>query len=519
MLETVAGFAVAAAAALALTPLAIRIAPRLGLIDQPGERRMHTTPIPRAGGLAVFLAAAFGVAAARMTAGIAADTFAAGVGLPDVMLVGLLALVVGVFDDAAGATPRFKLVMTLTIAAFAWVIGFRIDGIGVREVFDVRIDSPATSFAVTVLWMTGVTHSFNLIDGLDGLASGLAAVACAAVGVSAAIGGHTDLMVLSAVVGGAALGFLAYNRHPARIFLGDAGSLTLGMLLSMLTVMPEDRSGSMSLGLFPLLVLAYPLLDTSLAVLRRFLRGVSFSQADRRHIHHRLLDVGPDYRWTVRVLHALSFIAAAAAVLLRHGSRDVVFVTLGAVVVCLAGVLVLMVTWLGYHELFVAGRSVASVVTGARRVVREKILARDLAERLKTTQTIAGVESLLETLRDDFGIARAEVVRESSRRPMSLVAEQSGGGSPYWRIDWPVSSLTIERDDLLVLRLWAPSDGGPSPQAVARLAATIAPALGACLTLPALHELMGLQHGVRFAAGEARRTGKESAESGSGAAH
>lgn len=287
----------------ALTPAAGRFALRVGALDRPGEaRRIHDRPIPRMGGLAVFAGLCLGLgffpAEARRI-------------LPGAALVTLL----GAVDDRYDLPPEAKL-LGQSVSAAAAILG----GVEIRflTVFSLPAALPRpVGILLTVVWIVGMSNALNLLDGLDGLSAGVTAVGCACtLWVCCACPGCASAAGVMAALGGACLGFLPYNRHPARIFLGDAGSLLLGYTVGCAAVLGPCKAYTALSFALPLLIWALPILDTALAVVRRFRRGESPFRADRRHVHHRLLDAGFSQPEAAAVLCLVSAALGLGAVLL-----------------------------------------------------------------------------------------------------------------------------------------------------------------------------------------------------------
>ena len=290
-------FVATACLSLLLTPLIIRAASALRLYDSPdGVRRLHDSPVPRLGGVAVYLSAA---AMAGVVIYLGANVFWPGIGitaqqwrtLTGVIIGSGLLFVVGLLDDVRGLPPSVKFAAQLVAASVAWYYGVRLFGVTLG--YGVGVQVGILSAPLTVLWIVGVTNAFNFIDGLNGLAGGLAVVACAtmvAVGLSL---GNIAVIVPAVALAGALVGFLRYNFPAARIFLGDAGSMSIGFLLAVLLKEASEVRGPSVLVAVPILALCVPLLDVSLAILRRWLRGVPLTGADARHNPLALLHGAP----------------------------------------------------------------------------------------------------------------------------------------------------------------------------------------------------------------------------------
>lgn len=317
----VAGFFVVVA-----VPLVRILAKRIGAMDHPGGRRVHLDSVPRLGGVAVVLGilAALTVVVGRM------ETVPAALGVSTrlgwIVLGGatLLLLAIGVRDDLLHVRAQVKLAGELA-AATAVVLLFPVSSIDFG-LFEVPGSVPLLSAAIVVLWMAAVTNAYNMVDGLDGLAGGVGAIAAAAMAVGAWLAGSPGAALSLVAVSGALTGFLFHNRHPARIFLGDAGSLPIGFLLAALGFI-GFRSGGSWYAVPAVIALALPLLDLSMAIVRRFLDALQVYRhddlqerfelklhkaprlfsPDGRHIHHRLISLGLSRRWTVVVLYAVGF--------------------------------------------------------------------------------------------------------------------------------------------------------------------------------------------------------------------
>jgi UDP-GlcNAc:undecaprenyl-phosphate/decaprenyl-phosphate GlcNAc-1-phosphate transferase len=342
---------VSLALSLVLTPLVRNLAWHYGIVDQPDQsRKIHSAPIPRMGGVAIFAAVigAYGLfLIVRLSSGaiVWAD-------LPLVLrLFPALAVVfgIGLVDDIISVSPWIRLAAETVAATLAWI-----GGVHVMAIAGYSFPEEFVSFIVTVLWIVTCTNAINLIDGVDGLAAGVSLFASITM-LIAAILNHNFPMALAVVpLAGSLLGFLRYNFTPASIFLGDSGSLTIGFLLGCFGVVWAEKSTTL-LGLTaPLMVLAVPLLDVGLAVVRRFLRGQPIFAADDAHIHHKLLSLGFTPQRLLFVIYGICAIGSAVALLLtisHNENRDFVLVLL-----CLAAWLGLQ--HLGYKEFGVAKRIV-----------------------------------------------------------------------------------------------------------------------------------------------------------------
>jgi len=306
MTSTALSFLCAVAVSAALTPLVRAVATRRGLTESgDGKLKLHVGGIPRLGGVAVvvaFFVPLMGIL--FLEAGIMVHIAPEMPRFTVFCLGGVAIFALGVWDDLRGAGARTKLLVEVAIALAVWTAGFRIERLRI-PLFG-EMDLGAFGLVVTVLWIVGITNALNLVDGLDGLAAGIAFFAAVAHVVIGAMNGSVILTLFAAALAGAVLGFLPYNLHPARIFIGDSGSLFLGYVLAMASIYGANHKAETAVAvLAPILILGLPILDTALAIVRRGLRGQSLFDGDREHVHHRMLAAGLSQRGSVLLLYAL----------------------------------------------------------------------------------------------------------------------------------------------------------------------------------------------------------------------
>ncbi|HYE98514.1 MAG TPA: MraY family glycosyltransferase [Planctomycetota bacterium] len=320
------------AAAVVLVPLMMRLARRVGFLDHPGPRKIHAEPMPYGGGLAVALAF-LGAAGAAIVLGLPRlpDRTFAVVGLGSLVILAL-----GLVDDRYKVSPRFKLLIQALVAAGVAAGGERL------EVFDL---GPWAGGALTVLWILAVTNAFNLLDHMDGLSAGVASIASVAFLAVALQTGQAGVAAALAPLLGACLGFLLFNFPPARIFLGDAGSLFIGFWLACLTVSFTFYAAPYPLYtyLVPLAVLAVPLFDTLGVVVIRVLRRRPLFEGDTNHLAHRLVALGMSRRRAVLAVYALTLYAGLSAVLLYQVRQEGAWIVL-ALLVLTFGLMTLLET-------------------------------------------------------------------------------------------------------------------------------------------------------------------------------
>ena len=360
-------FLFVASVAVVMTPVARRVSVLVGAVDRPDERKVHRKPMPRLGGLAIVTAFVVPVLlvylfnpALRIAMGLEGWSMAALLG------GGLLIALLGALDDIRGLRARTKFVVQLAVAAGAWALGARIEHMGLP--FLGVIDFPAwLGFLVTVLWIAGVINALNLIDGLDGLAAGVAFIVAVTNIALAARGGNQAALFLSSAVAGAVVGFLLFNWNPAIVFMGDTGSMFLGYVLATTAVMTSQKVSTAVAMVVPIIALGVPVLDTLLAMVRRFLERRPLFSPDKGHLHHRLLRLGLTQKRAVLIIYALCIVFAAAAILMTSRNNVETAVALGIVVVVVVGI----VRFFGFFNLSAALKRTVGSSRLARAVRRQ----------------------------------------------------------------------------------------------------------------------------------------------------
>jgi UDP-GlcNAc:undecaprenyl-phosphate GlcNAc-1-phosphate transferase len=321
-------FLIALAVSALATPAVARLAITLGAIDRPDERKVNRRPnIPLLGGISVALGFFVGLAAAML---LAPEEAGFRSHLEGLLLGGLLVLSLGALDDRWGISAFPKLAVQIVAAGIAIGFGFQIDHLTDPISRQVWYFPTWLIWVLTTLWIVVVTNSINLMDGLDGLASGIAAIIAATLTLIAWQGNHVMGVVVGVALVGALLGFLPYNFPPARIFVGDTGALFIGYSLSLLALEGYQRVTLLTF-IVPLLALAVPLIDTLLSILRRMRQRTNIMKADRLHIHHRLLETEGSHRSAVISMYFLTacFCIIAVSFTRLEGYAAVLF--LGAV--------------------------------------------------------------------------------------------------------------------------------------------------------------------------------------------
>jgi UDP-GlcNAc:undecaprenyl-phosphate GlcNAc-1-phosphate transferase len=300
--------------AMALTPIVRAGALRLGIVDHPERRKMHQVPVPLLGGAGIVIS--FFV----VTVGVllwAPELFGEEITkLPAILGGGLAVGLLGLYDDWRGTRVWFK--FAFQVAAAAIVVTAGVQARLFTNPFGDSFDLGWLGVPLTILWIVGVTNAMNLIDGLDGLAAGVSTIASLSLCAVGALMDQPLVAILALTLGGASLGFLPFNFYPARVFLGDTGSMFLGFVLAGLGVIGSLKSSAATVLLIPIVVLGIPVFDTLWAIQRRARRRVSPFEPDRDHIHHRLVRVGLHHRHVVLILYFLAaFLGVTAFVMVQ----------------------------------------------------------------------------------------------------------------------------------------------------------------------------------------------------------
>lgn len=473
--------AVAFGAASVAVPLIARFAVSRRLLDVPdGVRRTHDTAIPRLGGVAVFagLLLAIGLAA------VAGKLF--GIRTPiaphavSVLAAAAILFGIGLLDDLIGVPPVFKILGQSVAGLIVCANGFVIQRIGLSPSYTISLGVAAAP--VTIVWLVGVSNAFNLVDGLDGLAGGVGLIALATAAAAAVVLGNATVPLYCAALGGALLGFLRYNWAPARMFLGDSGSLVVGFLLAYLAVKGGMRHDATLLAIVPVFALSYPLLDTGIAMLRRWLRGHPLSRADGRHVHHQLRALGFTPR---RAAFAIFVEAAGVAILglcvtFAPPAATVAVAAAGGVILLL--IFVYGVRWLQYHEFIEAGVIVASAGARMRGAIRDTIAARDFVELIEIAQTLEEINVLLRDAARMFRFAHMRI----GAAKLDTALDGVNSASRMWKLEYPIitrsgESVTDGDGRPLVLSFWCALHNSITLRtrraSVERVAGILAPAI------------------------------------------
>lgn len=337
-----------------LTPVVRLLCKKASILDGCSERKIHRKPTPLLGGIPIFISLNLTLFIGYALGNVFIREFLAGKWKP-LLLCQVIILAVGIFDDIIDLKPRLKILTQLFAGSLLLVFG-----IGIYDITNPfsggLIHLGLLSIPITILWVVGITNALNLIDGLDGLAAGTSLIVCIAFFGISFFFQNIGISFVSLILAGSILGFLRYNFHPAKIFLGDSGSLLLGFLLAVLSIQGSYKGAALVAVLVPFLVLGFPIMETFLSMLRRFLRsihmldypngngngnrkfktlflnGFSMFEADKDHVHHRLLNLGFSHRRAVLVLYGLCVILCVFAFLTVTLKDINITLFLGAVV-------------------------------------------------------------------------------------------------------------------------------------------------------------------------------------------
>jgi UDP-GlcNAc:undecaprenyl-phosphate GlcNAc-1-phosphate transferase len=446
-------FVLAALLSMTLTRLMIPLSLRTGIVDRPdGFRKLHDKPTPRLGGVGIYLAFVVSLFilfhAGRWTyvAEVIKDNLAQ---FRPIVIGASAALLLGVIDDALNLRPRWKLLWQVVIATVSFAAGLRIWAIG--NPFGNVVSLGLLSLPLTVLWFVGCMNAVNLLDGLDGLASG----ACLFVGITLFLVSLETFnllgMCLMAAFSGAVLGFLVFNFPPARIFLGDSGSMLLGYLIAALSLVGATMKAEAAVALLiPVIAMGLPIIDTALAIVRRWYARSPISMPDRGHIHHVLVKMGYSPRRTVLVLYAISVLLGVAAFLVTMKRSEITVLVIGSLVIT---VFVTMRIFAGVGPSQVIARLVQNQTS------RQKLTdARISLQRAEAAmQTAKDIDGLWLICRDTFPLLGLSCAK------LMLSMESTSAGGERQR-SWSAAgkdNATSRLGDRMTLHMEISPDGHP----------------------------------------------------------
>lgn len=310
-------------------PFTIKIAKKKGFLDVPkDERRVHKKPIPVGGGIAMVISVSI----------LMVYFLPINKNLIMALIASLIIAISGLYDDKEGLSPKLKFIFQILAAVILIIGGMKIEFFtNPFDSHDALLILNILSIPVTIFWVCGITNTINLIDGLDGLASGVSMICAISMFFITYKMGRYDVSLICALVAGACLGFLPFNFNPAKIFMGDTGALYLGFMLSYISISGFLKQAAILMIFVPVLILGVPVFDTAFAMVRRKLSGKSMVEADKGHLHHRLLKMGLNQRQTVVILYSISAIFGVLANLIsRFHSSIALVISIGVLLIIVA---------------------------------------------------------------------------------------------------------------------------------------------------------------------------------------
>ncbi len=327
-----------------MIPRVTSLAHRFGRVDTPDARKVHTVPIPRLGGVAIFLGFFCALAAVEFL--VPGRVFPREGPFVGLFLGAVMIFVLGIADDLKPLPAKFKLAVQIAAASVAVYFGVRIEVLS-NPVGGLWLLPVFVTVPLTIFWLVGITNTINLIDGLDGLAGGVSLIAASTTALIAWQTRQLDIALLAIALVGATVGFLRYNWNPAKVFMGDSGSLFLGFTLAATSVVGLLKVAAAAAVLVPVLILGVPIFDTTFAIVRRALRRQPIFSPDRGHLHHRLLGLGFSQRRAVVIIYGICLLLGGTALTLFGIPEG------GVVLLTAIGLLL----WIVLGKVFISGQS------------------------------------------------------------------------------------------------------------------------------------------------------------------
>ncbi len=461
-------FAAAFMGCVLVTPMVTRVATWLGAIDRPDQfRRIHKGATPRLGGLGL----AFGLTLAVVVA-VAGGYFRDWSEYPrwlatllPIGLAALMVLAVGVVDDTREMAPRVKLLGQAAAVLVLYLGGVRIDSVTVFHL-TIPLDSPGVvlpvpghpiplavpSLLVTMLWFLACMNIWNLIDGMDGLASGVGLLVSGTLALVAIWLDNPNVAILAVALAGGLAGFLLYNWHPACIFLGDSGSLLIGLLIGIIGAQGSLKEGATISILFPILAMGLPITDTAMAIFRRWVRNLPLSSADRRHVHHLLIGLGLDPRQAAVLLYCFSA-GLCGVVLLGVVFKNEALALVMGLSGCLAFLLILTSR---RDELATLRADLQSRLSRGRQERFAAKVTWEAIQRIELCETVDGIWGLLRGATEKLGCDHLRLSCRREGRPL-FDGGGRGGDGPGMPADLSGPAATFRlssgRDLLLIVSL------------------------------------------------------------------
>jgi UDP-GlcNAc:undecaprenyl-phosphate GlcNAc-1-phosphate transferase len=421
-----------------------------GWVEQASNssRKIHKKPIPRIGGVAIVLGCFAPLVALLVVDSSVGVTYRANPSVIAGLLGGgLLIAALGLYDDFRGAGAIKKFSIQFIVAGGLWALGFRIESLATPLFGDLALGP--LSLPITLLWVVGIVNAMNLIDGLDGLAGGVAFFAVATNFVLAFVRGDVLMSLVMASLAGSVLGFLAFNFNPASIFMGDTGSMFLGFILAAISMKTSQKGGTAVAILVPILALGLPIMDTLLAIVRRALQGRPMFSADKEHIHHRLMSrLGLTHRRAVILLYAVSSFFAVVALGLAYANSEQSAMLLAGV----ALIVVVLMRKLGYMSL----RDAQQLPMMRSRNAQLRSLVKESSERLRAASEVTAMWEALQPVAGAIGASRFALKLEHLGPHMSdgllfEITREAGSALP---LDVQIDATNSERRVGQILVSW-----------------------------------------------------------------
>ena len=480
-------FVIASCSTLVLTPLIRRLCQRFNLLDVPADgRRVHTSAIPRLGGVAIYLSLLLALSSLFFVSNLVTESLAYySPNFFKVLIPASLVLVLGIYDDLRGANAAVKFVGLGLIASLFYAMGGRIEALAIPFVGIVQFPA-VISFVLTVFWLVAISNAFNLIDGVDGLATGAALFSSIVILVVALSGYNTAMIVVTIVLCGALAGFLRYNFNPASIFLGDSGALFVGFLLASLSLLGAQKATTAIAVITPILAFGLPVVDTTVTMARRLVGGRPLFEGDGEHIHHMLLARGWSQRRVVLILYSVCAVFGLLAALSTKTSSPMT----GFVLFVIAAAVIVAVGHLRYHEVDELRAGVKRTVGHRRLRVANNIRVRragvSLSQAASLNEVFEALRKMLEF--EEFAYANVQLGQagrtDAAERAFNTIEQgrprqqsqftqgqiawswrreglEEGdvvGSSSYWCVRLP---LCAESGDWGWLNLYRPLSGPP----------------------------------------------------------
>ncbi|MGH9914430.1 MAG: glycosyltransferase family 4 protein, partial [Pyrinomonadaceae bacterium] len=462
-------FFIALGTSLVFTPILRNFCTHFGLYDIPNDsRRIHVRAIPRLGGVVIYFAVQLAVLLPCLLSNPIADNLRENkLEIFTIFLPATLVFLIGIYDDLRDLNPKIKFLAQAAVGTLFFILGGRIILLYVPMLGIIELPF-IVSFLLTILWVIAITNAFNLIDGMDGLASGAGLFAAIVLLVVSMLLGHLYVMIIALALAGALIGFLRYNFNPASIFLGDSGALLIGFLLAALSVKGSQKASTAVAVAIPIIAFGLPIVETGMSIARRLISRKPIFEADREHIHHMLLKRG----WSQKkVTIALYGVCAVFGLLALTFVSDLGRVT-GLILIIIGSVLIVALSHLPYHEVDEIKATIKrGVIEGGRRTANNVGIRR--ASRLLSTATTfddifkaaeqvlscAGFVYATVTL-GDVKFSRPDslsdkIVRVEAKQEVSAADYETTAGLVYWSWDGGSSDVDqlLETGDYWALHL------------------------------------------------------------------